>query len=103
MNPFEFFFDCRKQVQVTSNQIRWIVLVWHAVNAIFFRANLLNPDFCEQSNCRQKSPVVFRTMPFCKERSFVLGKKLYLSRNGRYSFWYHLEVCRQHRTQSDSI
>jgi hypothetical protein len=22
MNPFEFFFDCRKQVQITSSQIR---------------------------------------------------------------------------------
>jgi hypothetical protein len=36
VNPFEFFFDCRKQVQVTSDQIRWIILVWHAVNAMFF-------------------------------------------------------------------
>jgi hypothetical protein len=36
VNPFEFFFDCRKQVQVTSGQIRWIYLVWHAVNAMFF-------------------------------------------------------------------
>jgi hypothetical protein len=38
VNPFEFFFDGRKQVQVqvTSSQIMWIELVWHAVNAMFF-------------------------------------------------------------------
>jgi hypothetical protein len=36
VNPFEFFFDRRKQVQVTSDQIRWIWLVWHAINAMFF-------------------------------------------------------------------
>jgi hypothetical protein len=36
VNPFEFFFDGRKQVKVTSSQIRWIGLVWHAVNVMFF-------------------------------------------------------------------
>jgi hypothetical protein len=36
VNPFEIFFDGRKQVQVTRSQIKWIELVWHAVNAMFF-------------------------------------------------------------------
>jgi hypothetical protein len=36
LNPFEFFFDGRKYVQVISDQIRWTELVWHAVNAMFF-------------------------------------------------------------------
>jgi hypothetical protein len=36
VNPFEFFFDGGKQVQVTSGQIMSIELVWHAGNAMFF-------------------------------------------------------------------
>jgi hypothetical protein len=27
LNPFEFFFQCRKQVEITRSQIRWIELV----------------------------------------------------------------------------
>jgi hypothetical protein len=46
VNPFELFFDARKQVQVIRSQIRWIGFVWHAVNAMFFEPIWWTPT-CE--------------------------------------------------------
>jgi hypothetical protein len=43
LNPFEFFFDCRKQAEVTRGQVNWIRWVWHAENVLFFRPICWNP------------------------------------------------------------
>jgi hypothetical protein len=39
------FFDCRKQVEVTGGQIRWIGWVWYAANVVFFK------PICWSSTC----------------------------------------------------
>jgi hypothetical protein len=59
VNPFEFFFDCRKQVQVTSGQIRWIGLVWHVVNAIFFEL------ICWTPTCMNRATLDRNHQSFC--------------------------------------
>jgi hypothetical protein len=43
LNPFEFFFDCRKQVEVTRGQIRWTRWAWHAENTVFFKPICWSP------------------------------------------------------------
>jgi hypothetical protein len=38
------------------------------------QANLLKPDFCEQSNCRDEPQIIFHAAPFLGERSPVRTK-----------------------------
>jgi hypothetical protein len=33
------------------------------------QANLLKPDLCEQSNCRDEPQIIFLVAPFLEERS----------------------------------
>jgi hypothetical protein len=66
------------------------------------RANLSKPDSCELSNCRDESHVASNAAPFFGERSFIQVQWISLSQNSRCSFWYHLGVCWQHKSRSDS-
>jgi hypothetical protein len=70
LNPFEFFVDCRKQVEVTGpNQANRVDVACDACHVL--RANLLKPDLCEPSNCRDESQIVSDAVPFLEKRSLV--------------------------------
>jgi hypothetical protein len=69
MNPFEFFFDCRKRGEATGSQITWIG--WVGVTCRTYRvrqANMLKPDVCELNNGLDESPVVIDAAFFIEER-----------------------------------
>jgi hypothetical protein len=43
LNHFEFFFHCRKQIEVARSQIWWIGLIWHTLHAVFFELRYRSP------------------------------------------------------------
>jgi hypothetical protein len=99
LNPFAFFFDRRKQVEVTGRRDKsseyggwlggwlsgwvagwlgdwvtgwlgdWVGVACSTCHVL--RANLLKPDLCELSNYRDESQVVSDAAPFLEERSLV--------------------------------
>jgi hypothetical protein len=68
-----------------------------------FRANLLKPDLCEVSNCWHEPQVFSDAKLFFEERLLIQVEWACLLQNNLCSFWYHLGVCRQHRSRSSSI
>jgi hypothetical protein len=67
VNLFEFFFAGRKQVQVTSSQIRWIGFVWHAVNAIFFEPIYWTPICVNRAIVDRNHQSFFMRCPFARK------------------------------------
>jgi hypothetical protein len=104
VNPFAFFFHCRKQIEVIGSQIRrigWVGMAcraWHVLGG-----NSLTPDLCELDNYWDEPPVIFDVAFFLAAKLPVQMEWLNLSQNNRCSFWYHLGVCWQHGSRSDSI
>jgi hypothetical protein len=87
LNPFEFFFHCKKQVEVTGGQIRqtgWTDVACGAYHIL--RVNLLKFDLCELNNCRDESRVISDAAPFFEERSLVQIELVCLLQNIRCSF-----------------
>jgi hypothetical protein len=70
LNPFVFFFQCRKQAEVTGAKSGDSVSVICGACHVL-RANLLKPDLCELSNSRDELQIVSNVAPFFEERSFV--------------------------------
>jgi hypothetical protein len=77
VNPFEFFFDCRKQVQVISVQIKWIGLVWHAVNAMFFE------QICWTPTCVNRA-IVDRNHQSFSCGALLQGKIIYSTKRSKF-------------------
>jgi hypothetical protein len=62
LSPFEFFFHCRKQVEVIGGYIRWIAWLWHAAHVMFFKPISWSPAFVNWTivNMNHKSFLIRR-------------------------------------------
>jgi hypothetical protein len=77
LNSFEFFLDCRKQVEVMRGQVRWIPWVSHAENIVFFKPICCNPTRVNRVTVEMNHKSTFMRRPSSrKDRLFEWNKQI---------------------------
>jgi hypothetical protein len=72
VEPVRAFCDCRKQVEITRCQIRWIGLAWRAANAAFFRSTCRSETFVNRAMVEMNYGSFFMRRPSSrKDRLFA--------------------------------